>query len=247
MTDLCNELSVTDDDFFLSESKWNELKEVRDVLEKPKIMNTKLQGEQLTLSDAYAYWIETKLHLQRISHLKLAKELIATMNSREFSIIGDPLFKCCIFLDARYQNLLNAEEKTTAITKIVEIWNKATERQQSAQSTQPANPEELNTTDSRDGEEEDESLLIHLMRNNATVSQSTPRVAERNIRIVLESFSGVPPPSNRQFLNFGRKTKINFPKFTKLLVCLTLYRQPKYPLNVRSLRFRSSTMIFAPI
>lgn len=80
----------------------------------PSYVTTKLfQKEQLPLTDAYGYWLKCKANTQNIKS-PFSRKLFNNLNSRESQMFDNVVVYAALFLDPRYQFILNNEKKKQA-------------------------------------------------------------------------------------------------------------------------------------
>lgn len=118
LRDFCNNLALVDDKFAYNEQFWEELEKIVSVLELPANVMTKIQREDLCLSDLHGLWIELTQNLKTMSH-DLANELKMHLELRESNIFGnipvisstylDPRFQCLLYKDPAAMNLARKE------------------------------------------------------------------------------------------------------------------------------------------
>lgn len=88
----------------LTESDWNELEHVLKILKLFEIITVRLQAEQLTPSDLFAFWEELKLELADFEG-ELADALRSEMTIQEPALYNDVVY-ASVYLDPRYRVLL---------------------------------------------------------------------------------------------------------------------------------------------
>lgn len=125
LKDICIELEAQE---ILTETitylEWESLNTICKILTPAKIATKVLQGENLTLSDMYACWINLKLRLEPYKNMPLGKNLLHKLTSREKKIIDIPLVHSAVYLDLRYQCLLSQDEKKEALSYLVNLWER---------------------------------------------------------------------------------------------------------------------------
>lgn len=107
-------------DCILSDVIWKQLEDFLDVLRPVKVFTLKLQRVDFTASDFYMEWLEVKLFLQKKNH-ELAYCIVRNMNGRERAVFSNRAYLCCLFLDARWNVLLQDEDKLAAKKHLVQL------------------------------------------------------------------------------------------------------------------------------
>lgn len=110
-------------DYYFPEHKWMEINVIVETLQPLKESTIKLQGEQMTLSDFYGIWIQSKLKLQNLKN-RFADTLLDHMCKREVSILESESMLGALYVDPRFQILLNCSQKTKAVKHLTSIWHK---------------------------------------------------------------------------------------------------------------------------
>lgn len=98
----------------LDEGEWLELSEIVEVLTPFNKYTVKLQNSNCTLSDFFGFWTTLQLKVKDQAN-SLKKCLSENMNKYETDLLENPLVICAIYLDPRYQRVLCAEKKETAV------------------------------------------------------------------------------------------------------------------------------------
>ena len=112
LKEFCGDMSVTSDNFTLSDDMWNEIKKCLAILKPIKIETDNLQNEQLTMTDFYCIWIKLKLQLAfEKNSSSLARELLESMKRRKSTLFSNKAMLSCMYLDPRVQILLPSDKK----------------------------------------------------------------------------------------------------------------------------------------
>lgn len=80
-----------------------------------------LQTENLTMSDAYGVWIETEGRLKAMSNSPTAVQMLKRLTSRrdEFFIVNNNVMYSAMFLDPRFQLMLNENQKKEVFKHLI--------------------------------------------------------------------------------------------------------------------------------
>lgn len=97
--------------FIISEEVWEKIAEFYEGLKMIAAKMLIFQRANLTLSDAYAEWIDLKEKLKCIPSTPFVQKLIASMTNRERTIFDSPLIYAAVSLDPRIQLLLSPSQK----------------------------------------------------------------------------------------------------------------------------------------
>lgn len=92
----------------LSDSEWQALEAILDILKFFESLTTKLQSVQYTMSDFYAAWVELKCEMESMSGIELVDNILVEMLFREEEFLKNDVVYSCVYLDPRYQVLLSA-------------------------------------------------------------------------------------------------------------------------------------------
>lgn len=120
--------------------KWDELKDLIDVLAIPYLPSIKIQAEQCTLTDMWAAWNLLLLQLEKNSSA-LAQNIRKSLIDREH-VIKNPTMFAALFLDPRYKSVLKQPEQQVAICELLSLHNKI-ERKKTQNNQQEREIDEL--------------------------------------------------------------------------------------------------------
>lgn len=109
--------------YLLSSEEWGEVENIVQVLNWPNILTQQLQAEQLTLSDVYGYWITMELKLRKESH-PLAYLLLEHLAPRRVTVLENQAMNAAVYLDPRYNGLLNVEKRNEAVKFMQALWKR---------------------------------------------------------------------------------------------------------------------------
>lgn len=107
----------------LSFDEWEKIEEFVRVLKWPNTLTEQLQAEQLTLSDVYGYWITMEIKLRKENHI-LADLLLAHLASRRQTILEHPAMNAAVYLDPRFNGLLNIQHRNEAVEFLKTLWKR---------------------------------------------------------------------------------------------------------------------------
>lgn len=125
LKDYCEELALTKFQNFvtLKDNEWTKIEEICAALRPSKICTKKLQAEQLTLSDFFGIWYETKMMTEAI-HTPFATLILEQMISREQKLLNNDVLLSAVFMDPRYKILLEKTQKERAKNHLKHVWTK---------------------------------------------------------------------------------------------------------------------------
>lgn len=107
--------------YLLSSEECSEVENIVRVLQWPYMLTKQLQAEQLTLSDVFGHWTTMEIKLRKESH-PLADVLLKHLAKRRVSIIENPAMNAAIYLDPRFNGLLNVEKRNEAAEFLQKLW-----------------------------------------------------------------------------------------------------------------------------
>lgn len=84
-----------------------------------------MQAVQFTLSDFYAVWVDLKIKLVAFKGNELANDIVKGMEKKEIDrkILTSAPILSCVFLDARYRDLLDNAQIGIAVRHITHLWH----------------------------------------------------------------------------------------------------------------------------
>ncbi|XP_071579126.1 zinc finger BED domain-containing protein 4-like [Temnothorax nylanderi] len=125
LKDYCEELSVTKFQNFvtLKDAEWSKIEEICTALRPSKICTKKLQTEQLTLSEFFGVWFETKVATEAV-HTPFATLILEQSIHREQKLINNNTLLSAVFMDPRYKVLLDKTQIERAKTHLKHLWAK---------------------------------------------------------------------------------------------------------------------------
>lgn len=125
LKDFCQELTVTNFQNFvtLRDDEWKKIEEICVALRPSKICTMKLQSEQLTLSDFFGIWYETKLATEAI-RTSFAVFIVQQMKFREQKLLDNDVLLSAVFMDPRYKILLDKTQIERAKNHLKDVWAK---------------------------------------------------------------------------------------------------------------------------
>lgn len=109
----------------LSESEWTLLDVILSTLKPFASVTKRLQNATITLSDSYGMWLNIRLKMERQSRIdQFAKMLLTEMDSFRSVLIDVPIVKAALYLDPRYNILLDADDKEIAEDVLESLYNR---------------------------------------------------------------------------------------------------------------------------
>lgn len=99
----------------LNESEWVSIIEIHAMLKPFAVVTKKLQSTSTALSDFFGMWMNLKIKVQRQSTTNpFASKIFTNMQSRHDVLVEIPVMLAAVYLDPRYNVMLNSSQKATA-------------------------------------------------------------------------------------------------------------------------------------
>lgn len=194
-------------DLSLNDAEWLQLIEIVKVLEPFNKYTIKLQNGNCTLSDFFGYWTVLTLKLKN-PDTPLKVYLLAHMKKYEQDLLENPLVIASIYMDPRYQRILNAEKKETAFTILktihqkIEMLSTLTEHTSTEDSNIDSNHQNNNSNSF-----EDLMQYIDSISNNEQTSANV----DKNIDEAIRKFDSNVSTENISSLHYWERKKMNEP------------------------------------
>lgn len=83
-----------------------------------------LQKRDLPLSEMYGAWFDLELSLDEINDSLLATEMAKCLRVRSKELRKNIVLISCIYLDPRYQLILEEDEKAKAVDHLASLYNR---------------------------------------------------------------------------------------------------------------------------
>lgn len=106
-----NVISFLPSNCHLNDADWAALDGVISVLKLFERLTKKLQAVEFTVSDFYAAWVELLIEMENLRGIELVDNILQQMETRERDFLRNDVVYSCVYLDARYQILLDAGKK----------------------------------------------------------------------------------------------------------------------------------------
>ncbi|XP_029348385.1 uncharacterized protein LOC107882680, partial [Acyrthosiphon pisum] len=165
-----------------------------DALTPVKIATLALQKQDINLGDFYGVWLKASHGLQSNGSI-LAKQILKSMKQREVLLLKNPVFLAAIFLDPRYQCMLNESDKNTGIDHLVKTWKCMIQIQDDVYQTDDVNNSATasNNVDSPDNTTEttDDGFELFLSSQSSVSSNRSDTNISNDISISLHNFKDV--------------------------------------------------------
>lgn len=152
----CQEYEATFPDLYLTETEWNSVKVIEETLKPLAVTTQALEAADITMSDLMASWTKCKILLRQKEN-DLAAALVKAMERREDVLFENEIFCASVFMDPRFKSLLNASQKTKAISHLLKTWRnmkaveddiaEGNEPEERQQPRQPDDPESCESFD----------------------------------------------------------------------------------------------------
>ncbi|XP_011172858.1 uncharacterized protein LOC105205238 [Solenopsis invicta] len=225
LKDYCTELAVTKFEKFetLTDTEWETIQEVCQTLQPIKICIEKLQAEQLTLSDFFSNWLETKLMMRKIN-TPFAMLIFECMMSREKHLLNNDVLLSALFLDPRFKIVLEKAQAEKAKTHLKHLWAKMMSLQDLV--TSNFDSQECPSSESESSSDAIESFLrLKEIHHNSDILQSSPSFVQlygylslQRIEILLDNYyqdqSRIPRKTN--ILKFWQEKSMTQPELYNL-------------------------------
>ncbi|XP_076284711.1 uncharacterized protein LOC143211135 [Lasioglossum baleicum] len=117
LRECCN----TSNDHYLHPLTWIEIGDIVRSLLPARIATKRLQEEQLLIGDFYKIWSQCILETSTIK-TELAEKLVTAMKLREKNLFDNDVFLAGMFLDVRFNIVLNQEQIVRAKTHLASTW-----------------------------------------------------------------------------------------------------------------------------
>lgn len=118
------QLTLIFDDFTISPNFWNDLELIVDVLKIPAEKLATVERDNFGLTDFYGLWLELNLQIDELYPSELINNLKQSLQKREHVLLNNITMVSCIYLDPRFQSMLNDEKKTFAKKHLTKLYNK---------------------------------------------------------------------------------------------------------------------------
>lgn len=207
----------------VSDSEWEELKKIRDVLFDCFNFTKKMQSEQMTLADFYAEWVDLKLKLNKNNSHEFAINLVARMEEREENVHKNASILSALFLDSRYRVFLNNKptQKQIAINHLTRLWKRINDLNNGPATN--ANDFIL-TEDAVDPDADELDHFLNALENNSNVNSFSTTTTEK-IMLKLQNFdidmsNKKRDPKSNHALDFWRVNGHAYPELHELAMVL---------------------------
>ncbi|KAM7280968.1 zinc finger BED domain-containing protein 4-like [Ixodes scapularis] len=180
----CIDMGKSSTDFVVSDETWAAIEGIIASLRPAKVATKALQKEQLSLGDFFGIWLQCSLETAKIDSV-LAQRLTSSLKQRQKSLLQNDVFQACVFLDPRF-NVLLEDEKKSARDHLMKTWV-ALKKVQKPFLVAPASAssgEESTAGDSDD----DLDALLRLKEAASRTQQASLKAADTSIRPLLDSF-----------------------------------------------------------
>ncbi|XP_023243810.1 uncharacterized protein LOC111641809 [Centruroides sculpturatus] len=229
---LCNALAASDLLYFLPGEKWKILKTILETLGLIRNVAMTLQSEQLTITDFFGLWIETKIKLERYDN-DFAFLLIKQLNAHEKILMEDKSMLAAMYLDPRFQILLSSQQKITAKYHLKEIWSVRDYFNSSKE-------EKIKDNSVTDIAIEDDDELEVFLKNKEKDDRSRNGVFKPVIENIIVAFDGIERMNRKKnVLEFWEENKYIYPQLYQLAIIIF-----SVPVTQNSFRKASSGLNF---
>lgn len=92
----------------MNDVDWQALDGIISVLKLFEVLTKKLQSVEFTVSEFYAEWINLRCEMESLQGIELVDNILAEMQIREGSLLQNDVVYSCVYLDPRFQVLLDS-------------------------------------------------------------------------------------------------------------------------------------------
>lgn len=236
---LCLELALVNKDFHMAEDVWSRLVDIVKVL---KILNDKmvyLQKQDLTMTDSFGVWTEIQYRLNLLPRCPVAIGMLQAIDNRKGLVIENAVMYAAMFLDPRFQIMLNENQMSVALKHLTYLHQKqvqksdAIERECAVASVQPTEDENKNFLEKCMQEIESKEI-------NANLSTAKP-IRDPSLQAELAKFANIERlVATANVMHFWTENRFKFPILSTLAT--TIFAVPPTEVTVER-NFSSLTFI----
>lgn len=175
----CDDMSPTVNELHLSESEWQAISNVVNVLKPAKITTKCIQSEQLTAGDFYGLWLKCVLDTDKIDS-PFAKRLVQCMKARQHTLFENDAFVAAVFVDPRYRLFLTDNQAEMAKLHLCRTWDMI----QNLSAAPNTDSVAERSSSSSEDDDEIEQLLVAKERETTVVQKGRVPIAS-----VLDAYS----------------------------------------------------------
>ncbi|XP_060871849.1 uncharacterized protein LOC132946566 isoform X2 [Metopolophium dirhodum] len=192
LKEFCQTHHSTNTELKLKKSEWDSIQSIVDALMPVKIATLALQKQDINLGDFFGVWLKASHGLQSNGSI-LAKQILKSMKQREVLLLKNPIFLAAIFLDPRYQCMLNETDKNTGINHLIKTWKCMIQIQDVCQTDDVNNSAIANVIDSPDNTAEtiDDGFELFLSSQTSVASNRSETNTLNDISTSLHNFKNV--------------------------------------------------------
>ena len=118
----CITFSDDFEELHLSTNIWNQIDKMVTTLKPTNDTFMALQNKQLTMGDYYSAWTICKLKVQKIKN-EFSEIFLTALDKRSEKIMKSDSMLACMYLDPRYQILLDTSQRTQAKSHLLKIYS----------------------------------------------------------------------------------------------------------------------------
>lgn len=194
----------------LTLEEWTDVEKLLSILKPFNKYTLKLQSELCTLSDFFGYWISIKLAMNKFERIELVDLIIEEMKKREKTLLDNPLVVAAVYLDPRFQRILNENQKTNAVFFLKGLFNKLKRNKEKNYGEAPVQLEQSKEQNSW------EDLALYLENLEDCSITETVQENETNIDQILKNFDGTKAAVNISILDYWKNNKELHPELNEL-------------------------------
>lgn len=208
MKPFCQELGRANSQFKIPENSWEHVAQFHEPLKLVARKMTALQRADITLSDAYGDWVELQQSLKCVQQTPFVKNMLAALTGRGAFVLKSPMMVASVFLDPRFNILLETSDREIANTVLAEL-SKNSEMETTNSSTTVQNNEDVDETQLTPFER-------HLRSMETTTQRNIPRTDLR-LLTEIESFQQLSrQPRSKCIHEFWCENQRRFPLLYQL-------------------------------
>lgn len=203
----CESIAAINSDFHLDNQKWEMLPQIISILKLAADKMIMLQKRDLPLSEMYGAWFDLELSLDEINDSLLAAEMAKCLRVRSKELRKNIVLISCIYLDPRYQLILEEDEKAKAVDHLASLYNRMN----------PAMMSNVQGLMNSDDVTENASNVSRFLKNKAVTSGRAVVQSTANIRLKLIEFGSVDILDEKEsIVDFWTNHKRRYPEIFHL-------------------------------
>lgn len=206
----------------LTREDWLEVEILINILKPFNKYSKKMQAKSCCLSDFFGYWLSVQLAMEKLGNDELALLILDEMKNRKQSLFENPVMVSAIYMDPRYQRILDDNQKQLAVYFLSQLYIKikqieANEQNLDANNTDIAVENQINNSNSSETSVDLADYLNRFIDNSINRNEvETSANWKLHIEELLKDFNGTNIPSIIPVLDYWKSEKENKPDLYKL-------------------------------